>query len=175
MEIEKFITQSEGEWNSMRSGHSLAFNQFEEIVSTIQIIILKKNDYRVLEFLAKSEYSNHKPIQPFEIKWESKSDWEVKNDNELNGSSILLPIEVSKNKGIILRSVGYAEKIKALSEYYFLSDGTIVLSTKYDHTIAEERIWFINKNVRCRSSVIRSLDYKSIFQTSFASEIRKIN
>ena len=30
MTIEQFIAQSEGSWKSMRSGHSLAFQQFEE-------------------------------------------------------------------------------------------------------------------------------------------------
>ena len=37
MTIEQFIAQSEGSWRSMRSGHSLAFQQFEEVLSEITI------------------------------------------------------------------------------------------------------------------------------------------
>ncbi len=176
MEIEQFIAKSEGEWDSMRSGHSLAFRQFEEVLSKIKIVILKNDDSRVNTFLAKSEYYDKKAISPFEIKWEGNSDWSDSNaKKELSGSSILLPIPLTKTNGIILRSQGYAEKIEAKSEYYFLKDGTIVLSTSYEQTMAKEKIWFINENVRCRSSVISSLNSKSILQTSFASEIRKIS
>ena len=71
--------------------------------------------------------------------------------------------------------MGYAEKMEAISQFSFTSDGTMILSTKYSQTIAEEKIWFVNKNVRCRSSVISSLNKEGIYQTSFASEIRRID
>ena len=38
MQIEEFFIKSIGEWNSMRSSHSLAFQEFEEIRSTIKIV-----------------------------------------------------------------------------------------------------------------------------------------
>ena len=37
MNIEEFFLKSVGEWNSMRSGHSLAFQEFEEIRSKVKI------------------------------------------------------------------------------------------------------------------------------------------
>mgnify|MGYP000081286167 CR=1 FL=1 len=176
MEIESFLKKSEGNWISMRSGHSLAFKQFEEVISNLNIKILNANDYRIINFLDKSNFKKKKPICPFEIKWEGNSNWQEGNAaKELSGSSLLIPIPHSSNKGIILRSLGYAEKIEAISNFNFTSDGTMILSTEYSQTIAEERIWFINKNVRCRSSVIKSIDSKGIFQTSFASEIRCIS
>ncbi len=175
MEIETFVAQSEGEWNSMRSGHSLAFKQFEEIVSNIKVKLLSNNDQNVRDLLHKSDYSNSEPLSPFEIKWAGESDWNNEKDNEdLKGSSLLIPIPSTNNTGVILRSSGYAEKIQAVSSYYFLSDGTIVLSTKYEKTFAEERIWFVNENLRCRSSVIKSINRKAILQTSFASELRRL-
>jgi len=51
MQIEQFFLKSVGEWNSMRSGHSLAFQEFEEIRSTIKIVPSKRNDSRVIKFL----------------------------------------------------------------------------------------------------------------------------
>ena len=176
MEIESFLKKSEGNWISMRSGHSLAFKQFEEVVSNLTIKILNTNDSRIINFLAKSNFKKKNPICPFEIQWEGNSNWQEENpDKELSGSSLLIPIPYSSNTGIILRSLGYAEKIEAISNFNFTSDGTMILSTEYSQTIAEERIWFLNKNVRCRSSVIRSINTKGILQTSFASEIRSIS
>ena len=176
MEIKSFITKSQGEWVAMRSGHSLAFKQFEEVTSNISIRLLKNDDCNVQDFLNKTDYAKSKFVAPFEIKWNATSDWDEANKvEELNGSSILIPIENSTSTGIILRSQGYAEKKQAVSQYFFLSDGTLVLTTNYEQIMADERIWFLNENVRCRSSVIRSIDSKAILQTSFTSEIRKLS
>ncbi|KGG16616.1 MULTISPECIES: phycobiliprotein lyase [unclassified Prochlorococcus] len=174
MEIETFVAKSQGEWVSMRSGHSLAFKQFEEVISTIKIKQIPKEDSKVIDFLKKNGYSERETPSPFEIFWEGESNWDG-NDDTLSGSSLLIPIPNSNNEGIILRSAGYAEKGSAISKYKFLSDHTFVLSTEYEQIIAEERIWFINSNTRCRSSVLFSKESKGILQTSFASEIRIIN
>ena len=177
MEIEKFVSKSAGQWSSMRSGHSLAFKQFEEIVSNIRINLLSKNDTRVEEYLDIVGYSREKVVSPFEIEWIGESNWADNSEiqKQVKGHSLLIPIKYSINSGIILRSKGYAEDIQAITEYVISSDGTIIFSSAYQQTIAEERIWFIHQNVRCRSSVIRSKSKGAILQTSFASEVRKVS
>ena len=67
-----------------------------------------------------------------------------------------------------------AEEESAISEYLFLGDGTFILKTQYGQSIAEERIWFASDNLRCRSSIIKTSSGTGILQTSFASEVRKI-
>ncbi|MEK9631275.1 MAG: phycobiliprotein lyase, partial [Synechococcus sp.] len=51
MDIAQFVERSEGQWRSMRSGHSLAFQQFEEVLSQITIERLDLNDQRVIDLL----------------------------------------------------------------------------------------------------------------------------
>ncbi len=173
--IEQFVAQSIGEWRSMRSGHSLAFKQFEEIVSTIKIKPVDLNDTIIEETIKKSSLNSCIAICPFSIEWLAESSWDNnKEEKNMNGKSILVPINVMNNEGYILRSLGYAEKVSAISKFNFLNDGTIILNTDYKQTIAEERIWFLSENVRCRSSVIRSKSSKAILQTSFASEIKRL-
>ena len=174
MEIEEFIKRSEGNWRSMRSGHSLAFTQFEEIVSNLKITVLKTDGSEIQELISNSEYKNTTITSPFKINWEAESDWEANSKNS-KGSSIIAPIKSSISEGIMIRSAGYAENIKVKTNYKFASDGTLLLSTKYTETKANERIWFISENVRCRSSVLSSLNSNAILQTSFASEIRKLD
>ena len=175
MEIEQFVALSEGEWKSMRSGHSLAFQHFEEIVSTIKIKRLEKNDKRVCKLISDNLPKATKPVSPFKIDWEGDSDWEENTKKEdLSGSCILVPIPKSKEDGILIRSTGYAEKVNVVSSYNFLSDGTMIICSKYNHSVAEERIWFLTDTVRCRSSVIKSSNLKTILQTSYASEIKKL-
>ena len=42
MNIEQFVAQTEGEWRSMRSAHSLAFQQFEDVLSEISVQKISK-------------------------------------------------------------------------------------------------------------------------------------
>ena len=109
------------------------------------------------------------------MEWNAESDWEPDDPNEVSsGSCVIIPVPFTSHSGHLLRSVGYAESIPAESTYSFLSDGTFVLTTQYEQSIAEERIWFVSENVRCRSSVLKTSAGSGILQTSFASEVRKI-
>jgi len=176
MEIEQFIAQSEGEWRSMRSGHSLAFQQFEQIISHLAIKILDRNDSRIIDLLKSNNISDGNYISPFHMKWESETDWDHNHSSQISsGSTILIPFPKTKVNGLLLRSQGYAEPIESLSTYHFLNDGTFILNTPYQKTIAEERIWFLSEKVRSRSSVIYTDKRLGIIQTSFTSEIKLSN
>ena len=175
MNIEEFFLKSVGEWNSMRSGHSLAFQEFEEIRSKIKIAPSKRNDSRVLKFLTDNLITTNSVNKAFLINWEVKSEWGEDNQKEKSsGESILIPIEISKTEGKIIRSVGYTEAVQVVSLYKILDDGTLIIYSDYNHICTEERIWFVSKNLRSRSSVTRSIDSLAILQTSYASEIRSI-
>ena len=173
MNIEQFIAQSIGQWRSMRSGHSIAFKQFEQIVSNIKINLLAPKDPIVMDLIQLSNKQNHMYLSPFQMRWEADSDW-LKDDiyQKNSGSTILIPFPKTESQGFFLRSMGYTEPITSISDYSFLNDGTLVLTTKYKNTITEEKIWFISHSVRCRSSVIFTKEKVGILQTSFASEIK---
>ncbi len=171
--IEQFVAQSIGEWRSMRSSHSLAFQHFEEIVSKISIKSINPNEAIIKDSIQKSPFPNSQPMTPFSIEWCSESDWEINNQKEeLSGKTILIPLNIPNKKGLILRSQGYAEKVSAVSKFSFMPDGTFVLNTEYNETIAEEKIWFISESVRCRASILRTISSQAILQTSFASEVK---
>ncbi len=173
MNIEEFFIKSVGEWKSMRSRHSLAFQEFEEIRSKIKIIPAKSNDSKVIKLLKNNLVKSNQGNKAFLINWEAKSEWGDESEKEnSSGESILVPIEVSKTEGKIIRSVGYTEAIQVISLYKLLDDGTLVIHSNYNHICTEERIWFISNNLRSRSSVTRVINSLAILQTSYASEIR---
>ena len=175
MQIEQFFLKSVGEWNSMRSGHSLAFQEFEEIRSKIKIIPAKSNDSTVIKLLKDNLINNYEIKKAFLINWEAKSEWGVANKKEKSsGESILVPLEISKTEGKIIRSVVYTEAIQVISLYKLLNDGTLIIYSNYNHISTEERIWFVSNNLRSRSSVSRSINSLAILQTSYASEVRCI-
>jgi len=177
MNIEQFVAQSEGKWRSMRSGHSLAFQQFEDVLSEVKISQINPDHPNVHKLLESSSFDcTSNVIAPFEMSWAAESDWEPDDPSEVSsGNCILLPIPTTKVEGHLVRSVGYAEAAPAESTYSFLSDGTFLLTTQYEQSIAEERIWFVSDNVRCRSSVLRTSAGSGVLQTSFASEVRRLS
>ena len=179
MSIEQFIAQSEGSWKSMRSGHSLAFQQFEEVLSDITIEKIDKDNeevYSLYEHCKQKVGKIHTFIQPFKMTWSADSDWEPDDPSEVSsGTCIIIPLKKDDKGGLLIRSLGYAESQIAQSSYKFLNDGTLVMETRYEQSIAEERIWFVSKNVRCRSSILKTSEGSGILQTSFASEVKRIS
>ena len=179
MTIEQFVAQSSGKWRSMRSGHSLAFQQFEEVLSEVTIESISKDDSAVKQLLESSLANKHNLetiSSPFKMEWCAESDWEPEDPSEVSsGSCIIIPLVKDISSGTLIRSVGYAEAEAAISEYNFSNDGTFTLTTNYEQSIAEEKIWFVSENVRCRSSVLRTSAGSGVLQTSFASEVRRIN
>ena len=179
MTIEQFVAQSTGRWRSMRSGHSLAFQQFEEVLSEVTIEEISREDSEVKELLESSlanQYNLDTISSPFKMEWCAESDWEPDDPSEVSsGSCIIVPFAKDISSGTLIRSVGYAEAEAAISEYNFSNDGTFTLTTNYEQSISEERIWFVSENVRCRSSVLRTSAGSGVLQTSFASEVRRLN
>lgn len=175
MTIERFLTRSQGQWRSMRSAHSLAFRQFEDVLSHIDIVLLSADHPDVSDILIRESIDPATIFSPFQMSWEAESDWEPDDPSaKSKGSCILIPIPENDRAGKLVRSVGYAETESAASTYHFLDDDTFVLHTAYGQSIAEERIWFISEHVRCRSSVLRTSAGSGVLQTSFASEVRRI-
>ena len=176
MIIEQFVARSEGHWRSMRSAHSLAFRQFEDVLSDIQIELLSVDDTAVKEYLFEVSIDPASVVSPFRMAWQADSDWEPEDPTAVSsGSCILIPVPESERKGKLLRSVGYAQAESAASTYHFLDDDTFILHTTYGQSVAEERIWFLSDHVRCRSSVLRTSAGSGVLQTSFASEVRRIS
>ena len=163
----------------MRSGHSLAFQQFEEVLSEVTIEEISKDDSSVIQLLESfvaNKQNLDKISSPFKMEGCAESDWEPDDPSEVSsGSCIIVPLVKNISSGNLIRSVGYAESEAAISEYSFSNDGTFTLTTNYEQSIAEERIWFVSENVRCRSSVLRTSAGSGVLQTSFASEVRRIN
>ncbi len=173
MKIEEFFLKSVGEWKSMRSSHSLAFQEFEEIRSIIKILPMRNNDSKVIKLIKDHSLNTNEVKTAFLMSWKAKSEWYDENEKEnSSGESILIPLEVSETEGKIIRSVGYTEAVQLISTYKLLNDGTLIIYSKYNEINTEERVWFLSNNLRSRSSVTRATKSLAILHTSYASEIR---
>ncbi|NER79943.1 MAG: phycobiliprotein lyase [Leptolyngbya sp. SIO1D8] len=174
MNIQEFVEQSIGQWRSQRSAHHLAFSHFEAIESVIDIETLSCEDASVIELCKAYGFDIDQAVSPFKMSWEGYTDWD-EGEKALEGSCVLVPIPDPKqiNCGKLLRDQGYAETMAAAGEYHITEDGTFVLLTHYDRAAAEEKIWFVNPNVRCRVSLIKTSAGSGVVTASFSSEIRQ--
>ena len=172
--IDKFIKKSLGEWKSLRSTHSLAFQDVENSTSKILIKELGIKNKNVVELLEKHNLSTKTSFIAITISWQAVSDWEKDQKIEAD-QTILLFLPKDKNKGIVLRNKGYTESQISSSEYLIDENDNLNIKTIYSSTISEERICFLSNHIRSRYSVIRNQENNSVIQTSHTSEIRNIS
>jgi phycoerythrin-associated linker protein len=173
MDIQEFVSQSIGCWKSQRSAHHLAFSHFEAVQSTIDIVSLAVDDPAVVALCKDYDTDPSSIVAPFRMTWEGETDWD--ENQVVKGTCVLVPVPDLQQpyQGKLLRDVGYAEEMAAAGHYHLTADGTFVLVTEYDRAAAEEKIWFVNPNVRCRVSLIKTSAGTGVVTASFSSEIRQ--
>ena len=110
MTIEQFVAQSEGKWRSMRSGHSLAFQQFEEVLSEVTIEEISREDSAIKQLIESplaKRFNLDTISSPFKMEWCAESDWEPDDPSEVSsGHCIIIPFVKDISSGTLIRSVG---------------------------------------------------------------------
>jgi len=171
--INHFVDKSIGEWKSIRSTHTLAFQEFENSTSNIYIKNINSKNKKVLEIVDKHNLSLNLETVAISISWKAISDWEEENINE-EDETILIFLPKDKKSGIVLRNKGYTESFISSSNYFFDEQNNLNLETIYKSTVSEERICFLSTHIRSRFSTLRSKENNSVIQTSHTSEIRNL-
>ena len=171
--INQFIDKSIGEWKSIRSTHTLAFQEFENSTSKIYIKHINKKNKKVVEIFKNYKFSLNLESIAISINWQAISDWD--NDDISEGDeTILIFLPKDENSGIVLRNKGYTESFISSSNYFVDEQNNLHIKTTYKSTVSEERISFLSTHVRSRFSTIRNLENNSVIQTSHTSEIRNL-
>ena len=171
--INQFIDKSIGEWKSIRSTHSLAFQEFENSTSKIYIKHINPKNKKVIDIFKSHKLSLKIESIAISIKWQAISDWEDSDMSE-GDETILIFLAKDENSGIVLRNKGYTESFISSSNYYVDKQNNLNIKTFYKSTVSEERIFFLSTHIRSRFSTIRNLENNSVIQTSHTSEIRNI-
>ena len=170
--INQFIDKSIGEWKSIRSTHTLAFQEFENSISKIYIKYINSQNKKVVEIFKHYKLRLNLESIAISIKWQAISDWD---DNLSQGDeTILIFLPKDENSGIVLRNKGYTESFISSSNYYVDEQNNLHIKTIYKSTVSEERISFLSTHIRSRFSTIRNLENNSVIQTSHTSEIRNL-
>jgi len=171
--INQLIDKSIGEWKSIRSTHTLAFQEFENSTSKIYIKHINSKNKKVVEIFNNHKLSLNLESIAISIKWQAISDWEDDVVEE-GDETILIFLPKDQNSGIVLRNKGYTESFISSSNYFFDEQNNLHIKTIYKSKVSEERISFLSTHIRSRFSTIRNLENNSVIQTSHTSEIRNL-
>jgi phycoerythrin-associated linker protein len=170
--INQFINKSIGEWKSIRSTHTLAFQEFENSTSKIYIKHINSKNKKVVEIFKNYKLTLNLENIAISIKWQAISDWD--DDIGEGDETILIFLPKDENSGIVLRNKGYTESVISSSNYFVDEQNNLHIKTVYKSTISEEKISFLSTHIRSRFSTIRNQETKSVIQTSHTSEIRNL-
>ena len=171
--INQFIDKSIGEWKSIRSTHTLAFQEFENSTSKIFIKHINSKNKKVVEIFKNFKLSLNPDNIAISIKWQAISDWDDDGITE-GDETILIFLPKNVNSGIVLRNKGYTESFISSSSYFVDEQNNLNIKTIYKSKVSEERISFLSTHIRSRFSTIRNLENNSVIQTSHTSEIRNL-
>ena len=171
--INQFIDKSIGEWKSIRSTHTLAFQEFENSTSKIYIEQINSKNKKVIEIFKNYKLSLNIESIAISIKWQAISDWEENDMSEVD-ETILIFLPKDDNSGIVLRNKGYTESFISSSNYFVDEQNNLHIKNIYKSTCSEEKISFLSTHVRTRFSTIRNRENNSVIQTSHTSEIRNL-
>ena len=171
--INQFIDKNIGEWKSIRSTHTLAFQEFENSTSKIYIKHINSKNEKVVEIFKNYKLSLNLENIAISIKWQATSDW-GNEDISQGDETILVFLPKDENSGIVLRNKGYTESVITSSNYFIDEQNNLHIKTFYKSTVSEERISFLSTHVRSRFSTIRNQETKAVIQTSHTSEIRNL-
>ncbi len=155
-DAKEFFQQSAGKWRSLRTTHHLPFRRAESGDSDINVEFLNANNEKIAAICQMHDVDPKMAIGGAFVSWDGSMAWDKENEDH-KGTTVfaLIPDQENPRKGKLLRERGYAEIVPVAGEYDMDEEDGLVLITEYDTMSIIERFWFVNPNLRLRSSTVK--------------------
>ena len=155
-DAKEFFQQSAGRWRSQRTTHHLPFRRAESGSSDINVRFLDAGDEKIAAICQMHDVDPKQAIGGAFVSWNGSMAWDRDNE-EHQGTTVfaLIPNSEDLRQGKLLRERGYAEIVPVAGEYYMDKEDGLVLITEYETMSIIERFWFVNSDLRLRSSTVK--------------------
>ena len=155
-DAKEFFQQSAGRWRSQRTTHHLPFRRAESGGSDINVEFLEAGDEKIEEICQMHDVDPTTAIGGAFVSWDGSMAWDKENEDH-KGTTVfaLIPDLENPRKGKLLRERGYAEIVPVAGEYSMDESDGLVLITEYETMSIIERFWFIDPDLRLRSSTVK--------------------
>ncbi len=155
-DAKEFFQQSAGRWRSQRTTHHLPFRRAESGGSDINVEFLDAADEKIAAICEMHSVDPATAIGGAFVSWDGSMAWDKENEDH-KGTTVfaLIPDLENPRKGKLLRERGYAEIVPVAGEYTMDEEDGLVLITEYETMSIIERFWFVNPDLRLRSSTVK--------------------
>ncbi len=174
VDAKEFFQLSAGQWRSQRTTHHLPFRRAESGNSDIHVEFLAAEESQIIEICAMHDMDHNLAIGGAFVRWDGSMAWDKENEDH-QGSTVfaLIPEDNNLRKGKLLRERGYAEIVPVAGQYEMDEEDGLILITEYETMSIIERFWFINPNLRLRSSTVKR--FGGFNTATFCAESRVVN
>ncbi len=155
-DAKEFFQQSAGQWRSQRTTHHLPFRRAESGGSDINVEFLDADDRKIAAICQMHDEDPKRAIGGAFVSWDGSMAWDKENEDH-KGTTVfaLIPDPDNSRKGKLLRERGYAEIVPVAGKYHMDEEDGLVLITEYETMSIIERFWFVNPDLRLRSSTVK--------------------
>jgi hypothetical protein len=171
MDIVNFFEKLEGNWFSQRTTHFAPGQTSKTGQTTLQMARLEPHDPRVAGLCQQFFAQPQDAVFAFHIQQEGQSSTYGAATTSPSKTTILVGLKsVNGESGQFLSQT---EQEPAVSGQYQLENEVLTLLIENDGLQSEERLWFMNPNLRMRTSLLKTAD--GFQMASFCSEIRRLS
>ena len=172
-DAQEFFKLSSGQWRSQRTTHHLPFRRAESGNSDISVEFLSGDDPKIAAICEMHKEDPANAIGGAFVSWDGSMAWDKENEDH-KGTTVfaLIPDESDPRKGKLLRERGYAEIVPVAGEYAMDESDALVLITEYETMSIIERFWFVNPDLRLRSSTVKR--FGGFNTATFCAESRAV-
>jgi hypothetical protein len=172
MDIVNFFEKVEGTWFSQRTIHFVPEQPSQTGQTTLQISRLSLDDPQVVALCDRSTPQNQVAIAALRIEQTGSTSTYGAGTAAPSTPTTVLVILKSEQPDIGTFLSQTAQE-SPLTGHYTLQDEVLTLKVQTDNWQSEERIWFMNPNLRMRTTVVQGQD--GFQMASFCSEIRRLS
>lgn len=173
MDAMEFFQHSAGQWRSQRTTHHLPFRRAETGGSEIFVEALGADHPKIVEICQLHNIDPTLAVGGAFVSWDGSMAWDKEGENH-QGTTIfaLVPDADNPRQGMLLRERGYAEIVPIAGRYHLDEENGLVLITEYETMSTIERFWFVNPNLRLRTSTVQR--FGGFNTATFCAEIRNL-
>ncbi len=171
MDIVNFFETVEGTWFSQRTTHFAPGQPSQTGQTTLQITRVELDDARVLELCQQFSIEATAAIFAFVIQPAGKTS--LYSSENSPPSSTTMMVGCQSEDDASGQFLSQTEQETAVSGKYQLEDEILTLSVHNDDFESEERLWYMNPNLRMRTSLVKRAD--GFRMSSFCSEVRRLS
>ena len=165
MEIVNFFESLAGKWFSQRTTHYLTSQSSQVGQSNLLIEFLAHTDSSLKQLCTQLGQDPSQIACGLKVNQDSRMEGDTQNTKS---STLMVAMHPNdQGKGVLVQS--FPNQSTAKGEYT-VEHGVLSIFTQANDGVIEERLWFVNPNLRMRTSVFKTGD--QVQTASFCSEIR---